>query len=81
MAFANSGYVGDPIVLALFGEEALAYYKLYGLPLSIVIYTWGISVLTPNGSGGPAWKRLVKGPGGPGTLPTPRAAADPSQWA
>ena len=41
LAFANSGYIGDPIVLALFGEEALAYYKLYCLPLSIVIYTWG----------------------------------------
>ena len=24
LAFANSGYMGDPIVLALFGEEALA---------------------------------------------------------
>ena len=48
LAFANSGYVGDPIVLALFGEEALAYYKLFCLPFTIVIYTWGISVLTPK---------------------------------
>ena len=62
LAFANSGYIGDPIVLALFGEEALAYYKLYCLPLSIVIYTWGISVLSPGGSGGSVWKRLVNAP-------------------
>lgn len=51
LAFANSGYVGDPIVLALFGEAALAYYKIFCLPLSLVIYTWGISVLTPKGEG------------------------------
>ena len=26
LAFANMGYVGDPLVLALFGEEVLSYY-------------------------------------------------------
>ena len=48
LAFANSGYVGDPVVLSLFGEVALSYYKLFCLPLSIMIYTWGISVLVPS---------------------------------
>lgn len=48
LAFANSGYVGDPVVLALFGLEGLVYYKIICLPLSIVIYTWGISVLVPK---------------------------------
>jgi predicted permease len=63
LAFANSGYVGDPIVLALFGEAALAYYKIYCLPLSIVIYTWGVSVLTPKDEGkGGAIKRIFNAP-------------------
>lgn len=63
LAFANSGYIGDPIVLAMFGEAVLAYYKLFCLPLSIVIYTWGISVLTPQGSGkGAGFKRLLNAP-------------------
>lgn len=63
LAFANSGYIGDPIVLALFGEEVLAYYKLYCLPISIVIYTWGISVLTPKSEGkGATLKRLLNAP-------------------
>ena len=63
LAFANSGYIGDPIVLALFGEEALAYYKIFCLPLSLVIYTWGISVLTPKSAGkGSALKRLLNAP-------------------
>lgn len=63
LTFANSGYMGDPIVLALFGEAALAYYKLYCLPLSLVIYTWGISVLTPKGEEkSDALKRLLNAP-------------------
>lgn len=63
LAFANSGYLGDPIVLALFGEEILSYYKLFCLPISLVIYTWGISVLTPKSNEkGAALKRLLNAP-------------------
>ncbi len=63
LTFANSGYIGDPIVLALFGEKVLAYYKLFCLPLSIVIYTWGISVLTPKSKENRAGlKRLLNAP-------------------
>ncbi|MBQ9784128.1 MAG: AEC family transporter [Clostridia bacterium] len=50
LAVANSGYLGDPVVLSLFGDVALSYYKLYCLPLNIVIYTWGMSVLVPDGN-------------------------------
>ena len=63
LVFANSGYIGDPVVLALFGEEGLAYYKLFCLPISIVIYTWGINVLTPKGNQkGSILKHLLNAP-------------------
>ena len=63
LAFANSGYMGDPIVLALFGEAALAYYKLYGLPLSLATYTWGTSMLIPKGEGkGGTLKQIFNAP-------------------
>ena len=48
LAFANGGYVGDPLVLALFGSEVLSYYKLFYLPFTVMIYTWGISMLVPK---------------------------------
>lgn len=48
LAFANGGYFGDPLVLALFGSETLSYYKLFYLPISVMIYTWGISKLVPK---------------------------------
>ena len=49
LAFANSGYMGDPLVEAIFGSEVLSYYKIACLPNSIAIYTWGISILVPSG--------------------------------
>ena len=63
LAFANSGYMGDPIVLALFGDSVLAYYKLFCLPISLVIYTWGINAITPkNKEKGATLKRLLNAP-------------------
>lgn len=48
LAFANHGYMGDPLVQALFGDSVLGAYKLFCLPLTIAIYTWGIGALTPK---------------------------------
>ena len=48
LTFGNITYVGDPIVVALFGISGLAYYKIIGLPFIIAIYTWGINILVPN---------------------------------
>lgn len=50
LTIGNMGYVGDPVVIALFGLEGLAFYKIAVLPFSILIYTWGISVLVPHGN-------------------------------
>lgn len=63
LTFANFGYMADPIVLAMFGGEALAYYKLFSLPGSIMVYTWGISVLVPKGTNrGGFLKKITNAP-------------------
>ena len=63
LAFANSGYMGDPIVLAMFGDVALSYYKLFCLPIQLMIYSWGIGVMTPvTEKKGGAWRRLLNAP-------------------
>ena len=64
LTFGNSGYVGDPVVLALFGVEGLFWYKIACLPISIVIYTWGISVLVKQKEGEKknAFKNLLNAP-------------------
>ena len=61
LAFANSGYMGDPVVQALFGDEILSYYKMYTLPISLAIYTWGVSRMIPKG-GKSALRRILNPP-------------------
>ncbi len=48
LTFGNSGYVGDPMALALFGAGGLAFYKVACIPIMILIYTWGANVLVPK---------------------------------
>jgi predicted permease len=64
LVFANFGYMGDPLVQALFGDEVLGAYKLFCLPLNIATYVWGISVLTPGSDKGiaAALKRALNFP-------------------
>lgn len=63
LAFANAGYAGDPIVLALFGDVVLSYYKLFYLPFSLAINSWGVGILMPRTEqNGSFWKRLLNPP-------------------
>ncbi|MBE6540974.1 MAG: AEC family transporter [Ruminococcaceae bacterium] len=63
LAFGNQGFMGEPVVLAIFGATALSYFKFYTIPLGIVIYTWGISVLVPDGeNGGNLLKKIFNFP-------------------
>ena len=43
LTFANSGYMGDPLVLALFGAPTLALYKIYTLALNVGTNSWGLA--------------------------------------
>ncbi len=61
LAFANSGYMGDPIIQGIYGDVVLSYYKLFCLPISVAIYTWGISRMIPGGKGG-SLKKLINPP-------------------
>ncbi len=48
LMFGNFGSVGDPLVIGVFGEMFYSYYKLFTLPLTILVYTWGMSMLVPT---------------------------------
>lgn len=51
LTFGNFGFMGNAIVPAIFGEEALYSYMLFTLPLSLAVYTWGIASLIPQKEG------------------------------
>lgn len=52
LAFANCGYMGDPLVQAIFGDEGLSYYKVFTLPILLTIYTWGMTLLVKSEKNG-----------------------------
>ena len=60
LIIANMGFLGNAIVPQIMGQEALYSYLLFCLPFSIVLYTWAINLLIPEGKGEKKsiWKRL-----------------------
>lgn len=64
LAFGNSGYMGDPLVDAMFGTSVLSFYKIACLPITLGIYTWGMTTLVPADKAMKkgAWKKLITPP-------------------
>ena len=44
----NSGYFGNPLMLAIFGELMLFDYMIFTIPFVVVTYTFGVYILNPN---------------------------------
>ena len=44
--FANIGYMGFPVLAAMYGNGALLYGAVFQIPFNILIYTYGVAVLT-----------------------------------
>lgn len=50
LLFSNVGFMGYPVVLAVFGQEGLFYAAIYNLPFNLLVFTLGIVVMTVGGS-------------------------------
>ena len=46
MVFANIGFMGFPVLAAMYGNGALLYGAVFQIPFNILIYTYGVAVLT-----------------------------------
>lgn len=49
--FSNIGFMGYPIIAALYGSSAILYGALYSIPFNILIYTFGVSALRKKENG------------------------------
>ncbi len=49
--FSNVGFMGFPVIAALFGTVALLYASLFLIPFNVLIYTYGISVMKGEKTG------------------------------
>lgn len=43
--FSNIGFMGFPVIAALYGRGALLYAAIYTIPFNILIYTYGIAAM------------------------------------
>jgi predicted permease len=60
MIFSNIGYMGMPVVNAIFGKEAEFCVSIFIMVFYIFIYSYGIILITGDGKKGPfQWKRLL----------------------
>lgn len=54
---ANYGFMGYPLIKAIYGEEMLFTFVLYCIPSGVLIYSWGLRALNPN-AGPFKWYKL-----------------------
>lgn len=45
LVFSNVGFMGFPVIEAVFGKEALFYTAIYNLPFNLLVFTVGIIML------------------------------------
>ncbi len=60
IVFGNVGFMGFPVALALFGEEALFYVAIFNLVFNVLVFSVGIAMLTGEEGFDP---RLLINPG------------------
>lgn len=59
--FSNVGFMGYPVVQAVFGREALFYAAVYNLPFNLLVFTLGILVINLGSDNGRKihWRMFV----------------------
>lgn len=48
--FGNVGFIGIPMVAAVFGNSAIIFVTMFNLPYNLLIYTYGIYLVTKDSS-------------------------------
>ena len=62
IVFGNVGFMGFPVALTLFGEEALFYVAIFNLVFNVLVFSVGIAMLT-GGRGKEFDPKLLANPG------------------
>lgn len=61
MTFGNFGFMGNFIVLGIWGDEMFYKYSLFTLFVNIVCYSWGLFILIPKDKNAGVAANLKKG--------------------
>lgn len=58
IAYANVGFIGYPIITAIFGSSAVFYACILNVPNTLTIFIWGVLFVTGTKAGKFNWKLL-----------------------
>lgn len=58
--FGNVGFIGFPLVAALFGSEGVLYTVVFNVVYSLLIYTYGVFMIDSGDHSGESWKQRLK---------------------
>ncbi len=61
MTFGNYGYVGNFIVLGIWGDEAFFKYTMFTLVVGIFCSSWGLYILIPKDQNRGVIRNIIKG--------------------
>lgn len=61
MTFGNYGFMGNFIILGIWGDTMLAKYLMFTMIISIVCSSWGLYILIPKDNNVSFWKNIRKG--------------------
>ena len=61
MTFGNFGFMGNFIVLGVWGADVFYQYSLFSLPFNILCNSWGLHVLIPKDRNVNRWENIKKG--------------------
>lgn len=61
MVFGNYGFMGNFIILGIWGNEFFYKYSLFVFFVGILCNSWGLYILVPKEQGVSIWKNLKKG--------------------
>lgn len=60
--FGNVGFMGFPVITAIFGEEALIYAVIFMVVFNVLVYSIGIMLINTNNNSGFSIKKLINMP-------------------
>ena len=61
MSFSNYGFIGNFIVLGIWGQEGLFKYLLFCFIITLFCNSWGLFILIPKNKGVSLGKNIIKG--------------------
>ncbi len=62
MMFGNVGFMGFPVIEAIFGEEAMMYAVIFNVIFNLLVYSVGILMIGKDGLQGFSIKKLINMP-------------------